>query len=41
MYPSLGVKVILIRHRILKSIHSVGDRTYKKPFLTYDTDNPV
>ena len=37
----LDVKVILSRHWILKSIHCVNDRTLKKPFLTYDTDNPV
>ena len=39
-HPSLDVKVTT-RHWILKPIHCVGDRTLKKHFLTYDTDNHV
>ena len=37
----LDVKVILARHLILKPIYFAGDRTLKKPFLTYVTNNPV
>ena len=37
----LVVEVILTLHWILKPIHCAGDRSLKKPFLSYDTDKPV